>query len=239
MTKKQARPGILTQQPTQQQYQLAPPQPVPFYPPQSAGPRTSYEIHIGVMTDPDATVATATLSADGYGPPLVVKTGSSKRTPGDDYDTETGTAYAVARALRRIAGTLEKQAGGRVKQADEIRKHRKARTMNRMPAPESSLPPELAQIIRTHLRHGDGDIKVHMIPLRPGDSLPPEFYEEMSKAYPGVSFTSEPYPFSDEAIESLGGEVGRLVDDFLENPESGVQRTRPKGKHRKENGAES
>lgn len=234
MTKKQARPGILSPQPTQQQYQLVPPQPVPFYPPQSQGPRSSYEIHIGVMTDPDATVATATLSADGYGPALLTKTGSSKRTPADDYDTETGTAYAIARALRRIAGTLEKQAGGRVKQADEIRRHRRSRTMSRVKAPESSLPPQLASLIRTHLNHGDGDIKVHMIPLRPGDSLPPEFYEEMSKAYPGVEFTSEPYPFSDEAIETLGGEVGKLVDAFLEHPEDGVQVPRPKGKHRKE-----
>lgn len=233
MTKKQARPGILSPQPVQNLAYPVPQAPVPFYPPQSQGPRTSYEIHIGVMTDPDATVATATLSGDGYGPALLVKTGSSKRTPADAYDTETGTAYAIARALRRIAGTLEKQAGGRVKQADEIRKHRKSRTMSKVRA-GSTLPPELAEIIRTHLDHGDGDIKVHMIPLRPGDSLPPEFYQEMSQVFPGVEFTSEPYPFSDEAIETLGGEVGKLVDDFLEHPETGVRMSRPKGKHRRE-----
>ncbi len=239
MTKKQAKPGIFTGAAGNQgQYVLAPQPPAPFYPPvpREALP-DGFTVSVSVMTDPDATVATATLAADPYSAPILRKTGSSKRMPGDSYDPETGTALAVARALHRLANDLEKKAGGRVRHAEDARLQRAIRRLEKR-GTGVTLPPELEHVIRAHLKHGDGDIKVHMIPLRDGDSLPPEFYAAMSQQFPGVTFTAD--PFEGQSIESLGGEIGKMVDEFLADPEaSGVRRARPekKGKHRKEAGS--
>lgn len=78
------------------------------------------------MHDPDATVATAELNASGqpYATPLLKTTGSSKRTPGDTDDPEVAAQYAIARALRKMAAKMEKDANGKVRHSDSVREHR-------------------------------------------------------------------------------------------------------------------
>jgi hypothetical protein len=84
------------------------------------------EVHVGVLVDRDAAVAKASLMHPGspYAVPLAVTTGSCKRHTDDEPDDETATLYATARALRKMANKLEKQASARVRHADANRRHR-------------------------------------------------------------------------------------------------------------------
>jgi hypothetical protein len=118
------QPGIFTPAAPQPYAQppLYAPVPVPF--PAQASIPESFIVQVQVLPDPHATTARATLSADGYGPAILTATGWSKRDNTDDYDPETGTAVAVKRALEGLARKLGRQAAGRIKHADSVRKDR-------------------------------------------------------------------------------------------------------------------
>jgi hypothetical protein len=136
---KKQQPGIFAPMAPQGQYQLPsyPPVPVPF--PVQAGVPESVLVQVQVLTDPHATVARATLSADGYGPAIMTATGWSKRDNADEYDPETGTAIAVKRALENLARKLGRQAGGRIKHADSVRRDREEARRKR--AAKQETPP--------------------------------------------------------------------------------------------------
>lgn len=219
------RKGIFTEMPpalpNQGQYTLAPPPPVPFCPPRFTA-LDSFEVHVGVMRDPDATVATATFSADGYSPSIIRKTGSAKRTSADEHDPETAVALAVGRALVRIGRELERRANSRVKEADNNRRQRLASK-----AKEAGLPQRLMELLQ---ENASADVHVTMIPLAPGAEMPEGFRARMAEMFPNVEFTQAPYPFD----VTLGGAIGEVVDNFLDHPETGVKRQRPKHKKDKE-----
>jgi len=79
-------------------------------------------VHLAVLTDGDRTVVEATLHT--YLNLSVTAAGSSSREPGDKPDPQTGEALAVARALRRIAAKLERQARGKMKHQESVKAHR-------------------------------------------------------------------------------------------------------------------
>lgn len=88
--------------------------------------------HIEILSDKDATVAYVRLGN-------VEVTGSSRRTPGDVPDRETGELLALARAYAKLASKLEKRANGRVNHAAEIKRHkeeRKTRRSTQFPEPD-------------------------------------------------------------------------------------------------------
>lgn len=75
-------------------------------------------VDIKILTDGDRTVAEACLY------PCVEGVGSSSRDRADKSDPEIGEALAVARALRKIAAKLERQAAGMMKHREDIKAHR-------------------------------------------------------------------------------------------------------------------
>lgn len=76
--------------------------------------------HIEILSDKDAVVAYIRLGD-------IEVTGSSRRTPGDVPDRETGELLALARAYAKLASKLEKRANGRVNHAAEIKRHKEER----------------------------------------------------------------------------------------------------------------
>jgi hypothetical protein len=79
-------------------------------------------VDIRILSDGDRTVVEAALHTYKY--PSVVGTGSAGREPGDKADPKIGEALAVARALRSIAGGLERQAHGTMKHREDNKKHK-------------------------------------------------------------------------------------------------------------------
>lgn len=123
---------------TQAQYTLAPPVPFAPYPqPQAPAPArpwsssntSTHTVRVTVLTDPDASVAQAVLTADSdpYQTQMVA-TGSARRTPSDKPDPEIGRLLAMARALRKTANRLETQANRGIRQAAQAQEVRAARS---------------------------------------------------------------------------------------------------------------
>ncbi len=107
------------------------PLPVAYPPPTPApgsatGVSSSYDIHVSLLTDPDATVAKAELmhAHQPYTLPVAVTTGSAKRDRDDDHDPEVATLYAMSRALRKLSSRMERHADGLVRHADSNRKQK-------------------------------------------------------------------------------------------------------------------
>lgn len=78
-------------------------------------------VDIKILSDGNRTVAEAALHT--YLHPSVEGRGSSSREPGDKSNAQIGEAFAIARALRSLAAHLERQAKGKMKHADEIKRH--------------------------------------------------------------------------------------------------------------------
>lgn len=81
--------------------------------------RGNVDIHIA--TDGSRTVVEAYLHT--YLHKSVTAYGSSARDPQDKTDRKIGEALAVARALRKIAAKLERQAHGKMKHREDCARH--------------------------------------------------------------------------------------------------------------------
>lgn len=86
----------------------------------TSGPGSFPVARIAVLTDGNATVAVAEMGG-------IQVAGSAKRDPCDRNDRDVGADLATARALRKLAGRLERRANGAVKQADYVRADRQRR----------------------------------------------------------------------------------------------------------------
>lgn len=78
-------------------------------------------VQLRMMTDGNRTVAEAVLHT--YQHPSTAAVASSARERGDESDEKIGEALAVARALRKIASKLEKQAAGTMKHREDNKAH--------------------------------------------------------------------------------------------------------------------
>lgn len=76
---------------------------------------------MSILTDGDRTVVEAALHT--YRHRSVPAIASSSREPGDKSDPKIGEALAIARALRKIASKLEREAGGTMKHREDTKKH--------------------------------------------------------------------------------------------------------------------
>lgn len=78
-------------------------------------------VQIYIHGDGDRTVVEARYTS--YNFTTVPVTASAGREPGDKSDRQIGEAVAAARALRKIAKRLEKQAAGKMKHKEDNAKH--------------------------------------------------------------------------------------------------------------------
>lgn len=109
-----------------------------------------YTISIHLLSDHRATVAKVTYANIYDTSAAVTATGAAKRAPGDIHDPETARLLATVRALESLAGQLRRQASGRIRSADAIRRHHeqiKARNLLR-PGPRSPQPGEVTLAFR-------------------------------------------------------------------------------------------
>lgn len=105
-------------------YATSHPYPVPQPPAYPApAPPDMHSVSISVLSSHGATVAKA-VYASVYNTGIPVSaSGEAKREPGDEYDRETGRLLATSRALEILAGKLRREANGRIRHADAIRRH--------------------------------------------------------------------------------------------------------------------
>lgn len=84
----------------------------------------TYNLSVRSMTDGNRTV-THVHGFDLQSENVEVEgLGSAGREPGDKNDSEVGDKLALARALRSAAAHLERQANGRIRHTEEIKRHR-------------------------------------------------------------------------------------------------------------------
>ncbi len=167
--------------------------PAPQAPFQAApGIPSQLDVRVSIMHDPDATVATAELNATGqpYATPLLKTTGSSKRTPGDEPDDpEVAVQYAVARALRKMAAKIEKDAAGKVRHADSNRAHKAASKPPKRPKPTVITTVNQISIVSTR----SGGVEAHLPPGYNEDTIPKVVRDTLEKMHgPGITYVCEP-----------------------------------------------
>jgi hypothetical protein len=196
-----------------------------------------FNIRVEVMTDPHATVATATLTTlENPYTTLMTVTGSSKRDNPDEYDAEIGTTLAVSRAVIKLGRQLGRQADGAVRHAESIRTDkaeakRKRELQARLDAdaragtgPFTQVPhagaaelPRGGAISVYLAKHAsDGDTLGFVL----ADDIPAELRDRLRETFPGAVLMSQ--------------ETAGRIDSFLDHPETGTRRVRPaRGKHAK------
>lgn len=79
-------------------------------------------INLEILSDGTNTVTRTRYWGKGIDP--IEGAGSAHRDRADKPDTETGELLATAAALEALAARLRKRANGRVKHADEIKRHK-------------------------------------------------------------------------------------------------------------------
>lgn len=105
-------------------------------------------VNVSLLSDGTRTVAEVTYDRDRE--PVVVRAhGSAGVCPGDRPDYQVGEDLAVARALRNLAGRLERQASGASKHEEDCREH--ARQIEHAKA-EAAVLPEPAEKALAPLR---------------------------------------------------------------------------------------
>ena len=78
-------------------------------------PYRQLNLSLRTLVDRNAAVAEVTFVVNTpVGGSIYVKTGSSKREPGDPFDPDLGEQLAIARALRNLASSIEDDASARI-----------------------------------------------------------------------------------------------------------------------------
>jgi hypothetical protein len=176
--KKSRRPGFFVPAAARQDdYVLAPPPQAAYQQPAQPSPTESLTVQVTVLSDPQATVARATLFTRGAYEPVLAVTGSSRVQPGDSYDEEIGTLYATARALRRMASRMEHHADGGVRSADSARRQR---TRAREKENAGVLADPWASLM------GTAGITVHIPEGMTADDIPQEVRDVLATMFPGA-----------------------------------------------------